>query len=82
MGSDHAGENVKVQIYYSRDGSYLNNGNIVPKTVTSDGYIEVASADSYKYYPDFAEISVYDNSGNLLDAMDVSLSPSSGSQSF
>ena len=82
VGSDHAGENVKIQILYSRDGSALNNGNMVPKTVSSSGYIEVASADSYEYYPDFAEINIYDTSGNLLDTQTVSLSPSSGTQSF
>lgn len=82
VGPEHAGENVKVQIFYSRDGSSLNNGNMVPKTVSSDGYIEVASADSYKYFPDYADINIYDNSGNLLDSQSVSLSPSSGTQNF
>ena len=82
VGSEHSGEKVKIQIFYSRDGMDLNNGNMVPKTVSSDGYIEVASADSYEYYPDFAEINLYDSSGNLLDTQSVSLSPESGSQSF
>ena len=82
VGPEHAGENVKIQIFYSRDGSDLNNVNIVPKTVNSNGYIEVASADSYKYFPDFAEINLYDNSGNLLDTQSVSLNPESGTQSF
>ena len=82
VGPEHAGENVKIQIYYSRDGSDLNNGNMVPKTVDSSGYIEVSSADAYKYFPDFAEINLYDNSGNLLDTQSVSLSPEKGTQSF
>lgn len=82
VGPEHSGEKVKIQILYSRDGSSLNNGNMVPKTVTSNGYIEVASADSYKYYPDFAEIKLYDNSGNLMDTQSVSLSPESGTQNF
>ena len=82
VGPEHAGENVKIQIFYSRDGSDLNNGNMVPKTVNSNGYIEVASANSYKYFPDFAEINLYDNSGNLLDTQSVSLNPESGTQSF
>ena len=82
VGSDHAGENVKIQIFYSRDGATLNNGNMVPKTVSSDGYIEVRSAEAYEYYPDFAEINLYDSSGKLLDTQSVSLSPESGSQSF
>jgi hypothetical protein len=82
VGPEHAGEKVKIQIWYSRDGSDLNNGNMVPKTVDSSGYIEVASADAYKYYPDFAEINLYDNSGNLLDTQTVSLNPESGTQSF
>lgn len=82
VGSQHAGENVKIQILYSRDGSSLNSGNMVPKTVGSDGYIEVASADSYKYFPDFAKINLYDSSGKLLDTQSVSLSPEKGTQNF
>lgn len=82
VGPEFAGENVIIQIYYSRDGSTLNNGNMVPKTVDSSGYIEVRSADAYKYYPDYAEINLYDSSSNLLDTQSVSLSPSSGTQTF
>ncbi len=65
-----------------RDGSTLNNGNMVPKTVNSEGYIEVSSADAYEFFPDFAEINLYDNSGNLLDTQSVSLNPQSGTQTF
>lgn len=82
VGPQHAGEKVTVQIYYSRDGSLLNNGNMVPVTVKSNGYIEVSSADAYRYFPDFAEINLYDNSGNLLDTQSVSLATQSGTQSF
>jgi len=82
VGPEHSGENVKIQIYYSRDGNTLNNGNMVPKTVDSSGYINVRSADAYKYFPDFAEINLYDNSGNLLDTQSVNLSPESGTQTF
>ena len=83
VGADHAGEDVTVQIWYSRDGSTLNNGNMVPVTVSSSGYLEVASADAYKYFPDYAEINLYDSSGSkLLDTKSVSLSPESGTQSF
>jgi len=82
VGPEHAGEDVTIQIWYSRDGSTLNNGNMVPKTVTSSGYIEVASADPFKYFPDFAEINLYDASGKLLDTKSVSLSPEKGTQSF
>ena len=82
VGPEHAGEKVKIQIWYSRDGSTLNNRNMVPKTVNSDGYIEVSSADAYEYFPDFAEINLYDNSGNLLDTQSVSLNPQSGTQTF
>lgn len=82
VGKQHTGENVKIQIKYSRDGSSLNNGNMVPKTVDSDGYINVRSADAYKYYPDFAEINIFDTSGNLLDTQSVYLNPDSGTQTF
>lgn len=83
VGSEHAGEQVTIQIFYSRDGTTLNNGNMVPKSVNSNGYVEVASADSYKYFPDYAEINLYDASGsNLLDTKSVSLNPNSGTQTF
>ena len=82
VGPEFAGENVIIQIYYSRDGSTLNNGNMVPKTVDSSGYIEVRSADAYKYYPDYATIKLYDSNSNLIDTHSVSLSPKSGTQTF
>lgn len=83
VGTEHAGEKVTIQIYYSRDGTLLNHGNMVPNHVKSDGYIDVKSADAYKYYPDFAEINLYDETGTvLLDSQSVSLSPESGTQTF
>ena len=66
VGSEHSGENVIIQIWYSRDGSTLNNGNMVPVTVTSDGYINVRSADAYRFFPDNAKINVYDSNEKLL----------------
>ena len=83
VGTEHAGEKVTIQIYYSRDGNLLNHGNMVPNHVKSNGYIDVKSADAYHYYPDFAEINLYDESGTtLLDTQSVSLSPTSGTQTF
>ena len=83
VGSEHAGEDVTIQIFYSRDGSTLNDGNMVPITVDSSGYINVNSADAYKYFPDHAEINLFDSSGStLLDTKSVSLSPQSGTQTF
>ena len=82
VGTAHAGEDVIVQIFYSRDGNSLNNGNMVPATVHSDGYLEIASADAYKYYPDYATINIYDSNSNLLTTQSVSLSPSAGTQTF
>ena len=82
VGTSHAGENVIVQIYYSRDGKSLNNGNMVPATVHSDGYLEIASADAYSLYPDHANIKIYDSNSKLLTSRSVSLSPSSGTQTF
>lgn len=82
VGSQHSGEKVKIQIKYYRNGNMLNNGNKVSKTVDSQGYIHVKSANSFKYYPDFAEINIFDTAGNLLAAQSVTLSPSSGTQSF
>ena len=82
VGTEHAGEDVIVQIYYSRDGNALNHGNMVPASVHSDGYLYITSADAYKYYPDYATINLYDSNSNLMDTQSVSLSPSSGTQTF
>lgn len=82
VGSTYSGDDVIIQIYYSRDGSLLNNGNMVPKTVNSNGFINIRSADAYTYFPDHAEINIYDTNNNLLDSLEVDLSPSSGVQTF
>ena len=82
VGEQYAGESVKISVLYSRDGSNLNQGNIVPKTVDGSGYISVPSANAFKYYPDNAFVTIYDSSGNVLDTQEVYLSPSSGTQTF
>lgn len=82
VGSQYSGDDIIIQIYYSRDGSLLNNGNMVPKTVTSDGFINIRSADAYKYFPDHAEINIYDTNNNLLATEEVDISPESGIQTF
>ena len=82
VGKEHAGENVIVQIKFSRDGNSLNNGNMVPITIDSSGYININSADAYRYYPDYAVIKIFDTSNNLLTTQSVSLSPTSGTQTF
>lgn len=82
VGTQYAGQDVVVQIWYSRDGSNLNNGNMVPASVHSDGYLQIASADAYKYYPDHATVNLYDTSGKLIDSKSISLSATSGTQTF
>ena len=82
VGEQYAGENVKISVLYSRDGNNLNKGNIVPKTVSSDGYVSVPSADAFKYYPDHALVTIYDNNGNVLDTQEVVMSAQSGTQTF
>ena len=82
VGKQYAGQSVIVQIYYSRDGNTLNNGNMVPATVHSDGYLEIASADAYHYYPDHAQVNLYDSNSRLLDSVSVNLAPTSGTQTF
>ena len=71
VGTKYSGDDVIIQIFYSRDGSDLNKGNMVPKTVNSKGFVNVKSADSYKYFPDNAEIKIYDANKKLLDSMEV-----------
>lgn len=82
VGTEHAGEDVIVQIWYSRDGNTLNHGNMVPASVHSDGYLYITSADAYKYYPDYATINLYDSNSNLMDTQSVSLTPTYGTQYF
>ena len=60
----------------------MNPGNKVPKTVDSSGCIEVPSANAFKYYPDFAEINLYESNGDLIDSRNVTLSINSGKQTF
>ena len=55
---------------------------MVPATVHSDGYLELTSADAYLYYPDHATIKIYDSNSKLLTTKSVSLSPTSGTQTF
>ena len=55
---------------------------MVPATVHSDGYLEIASADAYHYYPDYATIKIYDSNSNLITTKSVSLSPQAGTQTF
>ena len=82
VGEQYAGESVKISVLYSRDGSTLNQGNIVPKTVDSSGYVSVPSANAFKYYPDNAYVTLYDSNGKVLDTQEVYLSPESGTQTF
>ena len=82
VGSEHAGETVGISVLYSRDGSNLNEGNIVTKTVGSDGTVKVASAYGFDYYPDYAIITLYYSDGSVACTQEVSMNPTSGTQSF
>ena len=82
VGSEHAGEKVKISVLYLNDGYALNQGKVVSKTVGSDGYVKVASANAFEYYPDEARISLYDSNGDILDTKTVYLYENSGKQTF
>lgn len=82
VGAEHAGETIKISATYSRDGENLNNGNIVSKTVDSEGYVTFNSAEGFSKYPDYAIIDIYDDSGKIISSKSVTLSASSGTQSF
>lgn len=82
VGVDHAGEDVGIKIFYSRDGTSLNKGNYVTATVKSDGYINIASADSFAKYPDFAQVELYDANEKLVATQGIMLNPTSGTQYF
>ena len=73
LGENHSGENVSIEILYSRDGENLNDGDKTIETIGQDGTIVCESKDSYGKYPDHASVTVYDSEGNLLDSVDVSL---------
>lgn len=82
LGSDHAGEKVKITAIWSRDGYDLNDGNILTRTISADGYVEFNSLNAFSEYPDHAYIKLYDMDGTIIDTMDVTLNPSSGTQTF
>ncbi|WP_296873043.1 hypothetical protein [uncultured Methanobrevibacter sp.] len=82
VGSSYAGDNVIIQIWYSRDGNTLNHGNYVQKTVTPAGFVNVRSADPYSYFPDHAQINIFNTNYNLLASKEVYLSPSKGIQTY
>jgi hypothetical protein len=82
LGVDHADEEIGIKILYFRDGNSLNEGNYVSTPVESTGYVNIASADSYEYYPDYAIVKVYDCDGNLQDTQEITLEPTSGTQYF
>ena len=80
VGENHSGENVTVSVLYSRDGSNLNDGDKGVRTVGEDGSIVVESKDSFKKYPDHAVVELYDDEGNLLDSVDVTLATDDSTQ--
>lgn len=82
VGADHAGETIGMKIFYSRDGNALNKGNYVEATVDDAGFVSIASADAYAYYPDFAYVELYDSTGTLKDTQGIMLEKTSGTQYF
>ena len=67
VGTEHANEHVQISVLYKEHALALNEGKIVPTTVTKEGLVIVKSADSIKEMPDYANINLYDVDGNLLD---------------
>ena len=82
IGQEHAGETIKITAIYSRNGHNLNDGNILTKTVASDGFVQFNSAEAFNQYPDHATVKLYNVDGTLADTKDVELNPTSGTQSF
>lgn len=82
VGAEHAGENVKIRVFYSNGGTRLNAGNIVPKTVDSSGYFTMRTANELNTYPDHASITLYDGNGNVVDTQEVNMNPIGGTQTF
>jgi hypothetical protein len=78
----HPGETVIIRIKYYRDGNSLNHGNMVTATIKDDGYVNINSADAYKYFPDKAYIELYDSDGVLQSTQTVTLTPDDSTQYF
>lgn len=82
VGKKHAGENVNIAVLYKKKGKNLNQGKIVPKTVSSDGKVSVKTANPLKKYPDKAIIVIYDSNKKISDAKVAILSKKSKAQHF
>jgi len=82
VGEKHAGEQVKIRVFYYHGSNQLNAGNIVPLTVESSGYFTMRTANELSSYPDYAEITLYEGNGNIVDTKNVNMNPVSGTQSF
>ena len=82
VGEEHAGEKCQIRVFYSHEGTRLNAGNIVDETVDNTGHFTMRTANELNYYPDYAEITLYDARGNVADSMNVNMKTTSGTQTF
>lgn len=82
VGEEHAGEKCQIRVFYSHEGTRLNAGNIVDETVDNTGHFTMRTANELNYYPDYAEITLYDAMGNVADTMNVNMKTTSGTQTF
>ena len=82
IGAHHYGEKYQISVLYSRDGSNLNDGSLVKKTVDEEGFLHVSSSNAFSYYPDKAIVTIYDMNENVLDEKTYYLDPVSGQQSY
>ncbi len=81
VGSQHSNEKIKISVLYSSDGNILNSDDIVQKRIDDNGYVTVES-EKFKHYPDYATITLYDFEENILDTTEVTMSATSGNQTF
>ena len=82
IGAQHYGETYQISVLYSREGSNLNDGSLVKKTVDNEGFLHVSSSNAFSYYPDKAIVTIYDMNENVLDEETYYLDPVSGQQSY
>ena len=82
VGTEHANEHVQISVLFKKYGSALNEGKIVPTTVTDEGLVIVKSADILDELPNSAEINLYDENGNLIDNRIEKLNDESGWTDF
>lgn len=82
VGTEYAGQNVKVSAVFFNKNSTLCAEKVLTKQVSSDGYVNFESITAFAKYPDCAIIKVYSQDGSVSDTKNLGLVPCPRTQSF